>query len=74
MTYTAYILVGFAFAGLFFAGAAYALYWAHKNGQLEDLDQGARTVFDDEEPAGRQTDFFPRGRKAKPDGKHGGAA
>jgi len=59
MEFSNYILVGFGFAGLFFVGAAYALYWSHKNGQLDDLQDGSKVIFDEEEPLGEQTDFFP---------------
>jgi cbb3-type cytochrome oxidase maturation protein len=46
-------------AVLFLASAVYALYWASKNGQLRDFDKGAASIFDDEEPVGQPTDFFP---------------
>lgn len=67
MNWENYIVILFSFAGLFFIGAAYALYWAHKNNQLENLDEGSRIIFDDDEPEGEQTDFFPskRGQHAK---------
>jgi nitrogen fixation-related uncharacterized protein len=49
-----------AFLGvLFFASAVYALHWASKTGQFRDFEKGARTVFDEEEPEGVHTDFFP---------------
>jgi len=44
---------------LFLASVVYALYWASKKGQLRDFEKGAESIFDDEEPIGRQTDFFP---------------
>lgn len=59
MEWVAYIAVIFAFAALFFVCAALALSWAHRNGQLENLEEGARSIFDEEEPEGVQTDFFP---------------
>lgn len=59
MGWTAYILILFVFAALFFLAAAFALSWAHRNGQLENLEEGARSIFDEEEPEGVQTDFFP---------------
>lgn len=59
MGWTQYIVVGFAFASLFFVLAAFALYWAYQNGQLNDLEDGAKTIFDDEEPLGEMTDSFP---------------
>jgi len=39
--------------------AAYALYWAAKSGQFKQLDKGAKTIFDEEEPIGTMTDTFP---------------
>jgi nitrogen fixation-related uncharacterized protein len=64
MGWTAYITVIFGFASLFFLGAALALHWAHRNGQLENLERGSRSIFDDEEPEGVQTDHFPsKGKK-----------
>jgi nitrogen fixation-related uncharacterized protein len=51
--------VALPFALLFLASAAYALHWAAKNGQLKEFDKGAASIFDDEEPVGKQTDFFP---------------
>jgi nitrogen fixation-related uncharacterized protein len=67
MAYAQYIILGMVFAGFFFAAAAYALNWAHRNGQLKEFDSGAQVVFDDEEePSGSQTDFFPAKRKRLP--------
>ena len=57
-----YISIIFVLASLFFICAAYALHWAHRNRQLEDLEEGARSIFDEDEPEGEQTDFFPRHR------------
>lgn len=65
MEWSQYILVGFVFASLFFGAAAYALHWAHKNGQLSNLDQGAESIFDDEEPMGQVTDQFPAKRNKR---------
>ena len=42
------------------ASAVYALYWAVKTGQFREFEKGATEIFDDEEPQGRPTDFFPR--------------
>jgi nitrogen fixation-related uncharacterized protein len=41
------------------ASAVYALYWASGKGQLRDLEKGAESIFDDKEPIGKPTDFFP---------------
>ena len=69
MDWSQYILVGFVFASVFFILAAMALHWAHKHGQLSNLDKGAKTIFDDDEPMGEVTDQFPAKRsKSKPGG------
>lgn len=66
MSWTAYILIGFIIASIFFVVAAAALHWAHKNGQLQNLEAGSRSIFDEEEPEGALTDAFPAKRgKAK---------
>ena len=39
--------------------AVYGFFWALKHGQLRDFDAQARSIFDESEPAGVQTDFFP---------------
>jgi len=49
------------FGGCVFGCGLFALNWAHRAGQLRDFDNGARTIFDDDEPAGVLTDRFPSG-------------
>lgn len=66
MDWSAYILVGFVFASLFFVGASIALYWAHKHGQLSNLEKGSTSIFDEDEPMGEITDQFPE-KKPKAD-------
>lgn len=56
---------------MFFITAVYALWWAAKNGQFKKLEEGAKVIFDKDEPIGEQTDFFPskkakKSRKNKP--------
>jgi nitrogen fixation-related uncharacterized protein len=63
MDWSQYILVGFLFASLFFLAAAAALYWAHKHGQLTNLEKGSRSIFDEDEPMGEVSDKFPKKRK-----------
>jgi cbb3-type cytochrome oxidase maturation protein len=41
------------------AGSLYAFYWAAKTGQLDHLNEGAGTIFDQEEHIGVVTDAFP---------------
>ncbi len=36
--------------------AVYGLYWASRKGQLQNLEEGAKVIFDDEEPVGLPTD------------------
>lgn len=57
MTAGALLLIG----GLvFLSGTALAaFYWAVKDGQLNNLPEGARSIFDDDEPVGTPTDKFP---------------
>jgi len=50
---------------LFFVSAVYALWWASKTGQFQKLEEGAKVIFDKDEPIGEQTDFFPPSRKSK---------
>ena len=33
--------------------------WAIKTGQMHNFQRGATSIFDDEEPQGEQTDWFP---------------
>jgi len=56
MGWTVYITILMGLAALFFIGASYALHWAHRNKQLENLEDGARSIFDDDEPEGEVTD------------------
>lgn len=68
-----YYLVALPIALLFLASAIYALHWASRHGQLKEFDQGALSIFDEEEPVGQPTDFFPgRDPRATPstDRKH----
>lgn len=43
----------------------WALAYAVKRGEFKNWRQGARTIFDADEPVGRQTDFFPGMKPAK---------
>ncbi len=59
------VLVLILFGLLFFAVAVFALYWAAKTGQFGQFDKGSKSIFDEEEPEGVQTDFFPKKRIKK---------
>jgi cbb3-type cytochrome oxidase maturation protein len=49
----------FLIALLISASAVYAFFWASRNGEFRDFEAQSRVIFDDQEPEGRQTDFFP---------------
>ncbi|MDX2080903.1 MAG: cbb3-type cytochrome oxidase assembly protein CcoS [Terrimicrobiaceae bacterium] len=57
MTAGVILLVG----GLvFLSGSALAaFYWSVKTGQLNNLAEGAKSIFDEDEPVGVSTDKFP---------------
>ncbi len=60
-----FYLIAFPIAALFVASAIYGLQWASKTGQLRDLEDGAKVIFDEEEPVGRPTDQTLNQPKAK---------
>lgn len=64
MEWAAYIPVA-VIAMAIFSSAVYALYWALKHHQFKELARGADVIFDDEEPIGQPTDFYP-GQRPKP--------
>ena len=63
MDWNFYIIFGAVIASTFFIATAIALHWAHKNGQFSNLDNGASSIFDDDEPMGEVTDQFPVKRR-----------
>ncbi len=60
-----YILLA---AGLVFFGGTTlaAFYWAAKNGQFRNLEDGSRSIFDQDEPVGAATDAFADKRPDRP--------
>ncbi|MFM8272496.1 MAG: cbb3-type cytochrome oxidase assembly protein CcoS [Gemmata sp.] len=44
---------------LFGGAAALALGWALRDGQFDNFEQGARSIFGPDEPVGEATDAFP---------------
>lgn len=45
---------------VFLSGSAIlAFYWAAKTGQFRNLNEGAKVIFDADEPIGKPTDHFP---------------
>lgn len=53
-------------AMLVVASAVYGLYWASRKGQLQNLEEGAKVIFDDEEPIGVPTDHTFHQPKSAP--------
>jgi cbb3-type cytochrome oxidase maturation protein len=47
-------------AGLLFYGGTTlaAFYWAAKTGQFRNLEDGSKSIFDEDEPVGTATDAF----------------
>lgn len=48
-----------AFAMLAGITTVWLLAWAVRNGEFRDLKAGARSIFNEEEPEGVVTDYFP---------------
>jgi nitrogen fixation-related uncharacterized protein len=59
--------LAFVIAVLITGSAVYALFWASKRGELRDFEKGAASIFDESEPIGKPTDFFP-GKGPRPSG------
>ena len=61
MTFDEFLMYGTMLGSiLFFGGAAIlGLSWAIRDGQFENFDRGARSIFDPDEPIGESTDHFP---------------
>ncbi len=41
-----------------------ALGWAFRDGQFDNFDQGAASIFGPDEPVGEPTDAFPNGERS----------
>lgn len=48
-----------AFAIIAGITTVWLLAWAIRNGEFQNLRAGARSIYDDEEPEGKVTDYFP---------------
>jgi cbb3-type cytochrome oxidase maturation protein len=61
MTTNDFIIYAVLFGSIvFFGGAAVlALAWAVRDGQFQNFERSARTIFDPDEPIGQLTDRFP---------------
>lgn len=53
--------------GIIASTALLAFWWAAKNGQFENVEEGSLSIFDADEPVGKATDSFPghNGREVK---------
>jgi len=63
MKETAYLGVLIGLGAIFFLIVILALYWSVKSGQWKNLNAASRCIFNEEEPEGVQTDFFPGQRE-----------
>ena len=55
-----YLYFIFILGFIFFAISLIMLYWAIRNKQFYNLNSQANSIFDESEPIGTQTDFFPK--------------
>lgn len=55
------VLMGIAF----FSSVLVALYWALKTDQFSNLNNTAKSIFNEEEPIGYHTDYFPNSKHKK---------
>ncbi|MGE9289403.1 MAG: cbb3-type cytochrome oxidase assembly protein [Puniceicoccales bacterium] len=53
------IIAVLVLAGALFTSAICALFWAAKNGQLDNFENSAKSIFTEEEPEGEIIDSFP---------------
>lgn len=65
-----YILV-FGLIAVFSASVIWGLWWALRGGQFSNFQQGATSIFDEDEPVGRPTDQFPNAADSPPDSAAG---
>ncbi|MEM8883273.1 MAG: hypothetical protein AAGD14_04325 [Planctomycetota bacterium] len=56
---TTYYVLVFTVLTFFFGSVIYALHWSVRTGQFSRFQEGAESIFDDEEPIGRLNDCFP---------------
>ena len=53
------ITIILSLGALFFLSGICVLFWCAKHGHFANFDKQAKIIFDEEEPEGVQTDFFP---------------
>ena len=56
---TAYYILVFGVLSCFFGSVIFALHWAIRHGQFSRYQEGAASIFDEDEPPGRLDDCFP---------------
>jgi cbb3-type cytochrome oxidase maturation protein len=61
------LFYGLLFGSMFVFGGVvlYSLYWAARTGQFTNLQRGAESIFDADEPVGQTTDGFPKGKSSR---------
>lgn len=59
---TLVLVILFALVIAFSAVAIGAFGWAAKTRQFSEFEEGSKSIFDEDEPIGRQTDRFPEGK------------
>ena len=62
----AFAVAAIALAAVFGLIALWALGWSISTGQYRDFAAGARSIFDEEEPEGLETDRFPAEAALRP--------
>lgn len=60
-----YILLGVGLV-VFGGTTLAAFYWAARTGQFRNLEEGAKVIFDADEPIGTATDIFPDSNADRP--------
>ena len=67
MTWNFSLIFIFVLGVIFFATVLLSLSWSMKKGQFKHFDDQAKSIFDESEPEGVRTDFFPDNTKQKQD-------
>ena len=66
MGWVGYLFILFFVAGAFFVIAIFALTWAAKRGHLQHFEEQSKSIFDEDEPEGKELDAFPTKRPKHP--------
>ena len=65
----AYYILVFSALTLLTVAVIVGWVWAVRSGQLRRLNEGARIIFDDDEPEGEMTDAFPGAERRDTQGR-----